>query len=262
MKDGYTLASSNNYNDPKAFHWTVQCAKCGVHVNIDIDGRLAFSIKDGITEGSISFVNNDPLTLDAQFGVSADGTASKSKDKKKTIKSKKTKDLKSIPFAGLIIPGILTLGPQVTFGAAVSLEAEGKVEILVGGSISIGVGHAVASLKGKNEVIGFEPRFDPIFRAKGEFSLTGDIGLPVALEVGLTVLDGKFKETVGLVNTPSVYIKATANLELQARGEDTCKNGVQLKVGAKNRIHVAGFEVFEYELVNIPLFEKDLGCVK
>ncbi|OQD84941.1 hypothetical protein PENANT_c011G02128 [Penicillium antarcticum] len=261
MKDGYTLASSDNYNNPEAFHWTVQCAKCGVHVNIDIDGRLAFSIKDGITEGSISFVNNDPLTLDAQFGISADGTVSKSKDKKKTIKPQKSKDLKTIPFGGLIIPGILTLGPQVTFGVAVSLETEGKVELLVGGSVSIGAGHAIASLKGKNEIKGFQPSFDPVFRAKGEFSLTGDVGLPVALEVGLTVLEGKFKETVGLVNTPSVYVKATANLELQARGESTCKNGVQLKVGAKNRIHVAGFNIFEYELVNIPLFEKDLGCV-
>ncbi|KAJ6081027.1 hypothetical protein N7499_005901 [Penicillium canescens] len=261
MRDGYTLATSGNYNNPGAFHWTVQCAKCGVHVNIDIDGRLAFSIKDGITEGSISFVNKDALTLDAQFGISADGTVSKSKDKKKSIKPKKSKDLKSIPFGGLIIPGILTLGPQVTFGVAVSLETEGKVELLVGGSVSIGAGHAVASLKGTNKIEGFMPKFDPVFRAKGEFSLTGDIGLPVALEVGLTVLDGKFKETVGLVNTPSVYVKAVANLDLQARSESTCKNGVQLKVGAKNRIHVAGFDVFEYELVNIPLFEKDLGCV-
>ncbi|KAJ5995665.1 hypothetical protein N7481_002642 [Penicillium waksmanii] len=270
IKDGFKLASSDNYYNPNEFHWTVQCAKCGVHVNIDIDGRLAFSIKNGITEGSISFINNDPLTLDAQFGISADASVSGSKGKSKTIKSKKTKDLKSIPFGGLSIPGILNLGPQVTFGVAVGLEAAGKVEILVGGIVSIGAGHAIASLKGKNEVKGFEPKFDPVFRAKGEFSLTGDIGLPVALEVGLTVLDGKFKKTVGLVNTPSVYVKATASLELQAREESmdlqtreesTCKNGVQLKVGAKNRIHVAGFDVFEYEIANIPIFEKDLGCV-
>jgi hypothetical protein len=132
MKDGYTLATSGNYNNPGAFHWTVQCAKCGVHVNIDIDGRLGFSIKDGITEGSISFVNNDALTLDAQFGISADGTVSKSKDKTKTIKPKKSKDLKSIPFGGLIIPGILTLGPQVTFGVAVTLRLRARLNCLSG----------------------------------------------------------------------------------------------------------------------------------
>jgi hypothetical protein len=271
IKDGFKLAGSDNYNNPKEFHWTVQCARCGVHVNIDIDGQLAFSINNGITEGSISFVNNDPLTLDAQFGTSADASVSGSKGPSRTIKSKKTKDLKSIPFGGLAIPGILNLGPQVTFGVAVGLEASGKVEILAGGSVSIGAGHAIASLKGKNEIVGFVPSFDPVFRAKGEFSLTGGIGLPVALEVGLSVLNGKFKETVGLVNTPSIYVKATAILELQARGESmdlqtreesTCKNGVQLKVGAKNRMHVAGFDVLEYELADIPIFEKDLGCVK
>lgn len=173
IKDGLTLASSGNYYNPKEDHWTVQCAKCGVHVNIDIDGRLAFSIQNGITEGSISFINNDPLTLDAQFGISADASESASKSKKKTIKPKKTKDLKSLPLGGLAIPGILNLGPQVTFGVAIGLEAAGKVEILVGGSVSIGEGRAIASLKGENEIKGFETRFDPVFSVKGEFSLTG-----------------------------------------------------------------------------------------
>lgn len=33
--------------------FSVQCAKCGIHGDFSADGRLAFSLKDGITDGKV-----------------------------------------------------------------------------------------------------------------------------------------------------------------------------------------------------------------
>ncbi|KAJ5278653.1 hypothetical protein N7478_004025 [Penicillium angulare] len=256
LKNGYTLLSHKD-DDGK---WIVQCAKCGIHVNMNIDGRLAFSIKNGITEGTIQLTNVDPLKLDAQFGLTAESSVSKTRTKHL---KRKGKEIKNIPLSPLTIPGIITLGPQVSVGVALGVEAAGKVELLVGGTISLSKGYARASVtQGKNGVEGLEPSFDPIFRAAGEFTLTGDLGIPMALEVGLDVLEGKFKKTVGLVNTPSVYVKATASLDTKGESSGkSCPNGVSLSVGARNRVHVAGFDIWEEELLSIPLFEKSVGCV-
>lgn len=53
------------------------------------------------------------------------------------------------------------------------------------------------------------------------------MGLPIALEVGLDILNGKFKKTVGLINKPSVYASA-----IYSSGEGhKCDNGVELRAG-------------------------------
>ncbi|KAJ5086417.1 hypothetical protein NUU61_007724 [Penicillium alfredii] len=261
--NGFTLAESFAENS-KAVDWTLQCAKCGVHVNIDIAGRLAFSIKDGITEGTLTLTNKDALTLDAVLGMSGDVKINKSKEKKKRL-NKQEKNLQSYPAGvALYIPGILTLGPQLSFGAAVSVEAEGKFELLLGGSVSVGKGTASVSLKGgRNGATGFEPKFDPVLRFKGAATLTGEIGVPMAIEVGINVLSGKFKKTAGLVNTPSVYVQTGLSIDEQ-KTQNTpvlCPNGISLKVGAKNRIHLSGFDIWEYELSSIPIFERLITCV-
>ncbi|KAJ5752252.1 hypothetical protein N7520_009169 [Penicillium odoratum] len=233
LKNGYTLLSDKD-DDGK---WIVQCAKCCMHLT-----------------------NVDPLTLDAQFGLTAESSVSKTKTKHL---KRKGKEIKSIPLSPLTIPGIITLGPQVSVGVALSVEAAGKIELLVGGTISLSKGYAGASItQGKNGVEGLKPSFEPIFRAAGEFTLTGDLGVPMALEVGLDVLEGKFKKTVGLVNTSSVYVKAAALFDTKGKSRTKSRpNGVSLSVGTRNRVHVAGFDIWEEQLLSIPLIEKSLGCV-
>ncbi|KAJ5273954.1 hypothetical protein N7478_009079 [Penicillium angulare] len=251
--DGFVLAK------PHGAEWTVQCTKCGVHVNMDIEGQLEFSIKDGLTEGFLQFRNKDELRLDAQIGISATGKLSRGWSD--PIKHH-DKELKNIPLPGFGIPGILTLGPQVSFSVSVALQVEGKIELLVGGSVILEPGTATASIvKAENGIHGFNPRFEPVFKASGQFTAGLDIGLPIGMDFGIDVLQGKFKKTVSFTNAPSIYAEATYALSNDETKKGSCNNGVQLKAGVRHRLYVNAVDLWEFDIANFKLYEKDLGCV-
>jgi hypothetical protein len=56
--DGFNLAGTGGI-------YSVQCAKCGVHGEFSVEGRLAFNVRDGITDGYISLVNDGAFIIDA-----------------------------------------------------------------------------------------------------------------------------------------------------------------------------------------------------
>jgi hypothetical protein len=73
----------------------------------------------------------------------------------------------------------------------------------------------------------------------------------MAIEVGLGVLNDKFKKTVGLVIKPSVYGAATVSLNLPV----VCQ-GVLLSVGVKNRVYVQAIGLWDYDLRTNIIYEK------
>ena len=81
--------------------------------------------------------------------------------------------------------------------------------------------------------------------------------MPIALEVGLDVLNGKFKKTVGLVDTPAIYIST----KLSSNEGSTCNNGIELRAGIKNKIHVAALDLWDYQIRDDVLYEKGITCV-
>lgn len=152
--NGFTLAKPGKYG-------TVQCAKCGIHANFDVDGELAFSIKKGLTKGKVTLINNDPFVVDAQFGITLTRENPKSVEK-----FKKQKQWKGVPLSPLSIPGIITVGPQVSISTSLDLNLVGKAELLVGGSLTISKGSAVLSLvnKTENALDGLAVDFTPVFK--------------------------------------------------------------------------------------------------
>lgn len=153
------------------------------------------------------------------------------------------------------------LGPQLSVSVAFTATLEGKLELLVGGSFQIAAGSARASVKDTdaNGFTGLDVKFTPVFRANGTFTATADLGLPIALECGIDVLNGKFKKTVGLIDTPSVYLQAIANR--RDDGSVPCNDGVELRIGVKNRIHVAALDLWDYDLRDDVIYETAIGCV-
>jgi hypothetical protein len=243
--NGFTLAK-------EGVDASIQCAKCGIHADFNLYGRLAFSLKDGITDGTVSFHNNDPFTVDALFGITVTGKAL-SKTWSEPIKSF------PVPGASISIPDIFTLGAEVTFSAALTVEVEGNAQMLVGGSFRMDPGHAQVSLIAEKNsgIVGLGSKFTPVARARGAISVTADVGLPIALEAGIDVLAGKWKKTVAIVDTPSVYLKGTFST---GQGS-SCNNGIELRLGVKNRIHAAAIDLWDYELRDDILYEKGLTCL-
>lgn len=84
-----------------------------------------------------------------------------------------------------------------------------------------------------------------------------ELGFPIALEVGIDVLNGKFKKTVGLVDKPSIYASATHSIDEGHK----CDRGIELRAGVKNRLYVAAFDMWDYDIRNDTLYEKGIGCV-
>lgn len=152
--DGFNLASSGNI-------YSVQCAKCGIHADITVDGEFAFNIRDGITEGTVSLRNQDQFRIDAQFGITIEDQDDQS------IK-RATKQLAAIPLSPLAIPGIITLGPQASISVALDLVLNGKAEMLLGGSLSIQPGVAALSLvhKKDNKLEGLQVKFTPVAKVR------------------------------------------------------------------------------------------------
>lgn len=148
--DGFNLAGSGGI-------FSVQCAKCGVHGDFSVDGRLAFSLKDGITDGKISLINKDPFTVDAIFGITLEVQTDQS------VKGF-DKQIVAVPLSPLTIPGVLTIGPQLAIDGALDLVLNGKAELLVGGSLSIAPGTAGLSIvkREDNKLDGFDTTFTPV----------------------------------------------------------------------------------------------------
>lgn len=206
-----------------------------------VDGELAFNIKEGITKGEVSLVNKD-FNLYTLFGIKLEG--------KYPIHIKKmSKQLGAISLSPLAIPGIFTLGPQVSVSVEVSIEMEGELNLLIGGTATIGPGTARLSLvnQTRNTLDGFKPSFHPVAEAiSGSIAATVDLGLPIALEVGLNVLNGAFKKTVGLIDAPSVYVIA----QYSHNPKKKCDRGAELRFGVKNRIYLTAFGLYDENIRN------------
>lgn len=94
-------------------------------------------------------------------------------------------------------------------------------------------------------------------QASGAITAAAELGLPIALEVGLDILNGKFKKTVGFINKPSVYASATYSHDEGHK----CNDGVELRAGIKNRIYIAALDKWDYDIRTDILYEKGIACV-
>ena len=155
---------------------TLRCVDCGVKGSVDVDGRLGFSIARGLTTGSLT-INAAQTTVVLQFGISANGK----------ISHEFSAQLFAIPLSPLTIPGIITLGPQISLNTALNLAIDGSAQVLIGGTLTIAKGSTTLDIidPSRNSFTGFSSSFVPLAKAEGSISVTADLGLPIKLEFGL-----------------------------------------------------------------------------
>ncbi|KAH8887403.1 hypothetical protein GQ53DRAFT_809091 [Thozetella sp. PMI_491] len=243
-EDGYTILETRG-------KLSLLCLKCGVNVDFSIEGRLAFTIKDGVTEGKISLQNNEDFTIDAIFGLKIEGEADSPVGP--------SKQLKSLPLSPLAIPGIITLGPQLTLGIALDIGVHGNASIALGGSLRISKGSATIDAKDsrKSGIVGLETNFTKVAKFEGDAGFRAVVGLPIALEVGVDILNGRAKLTVGLVNQPGIFAKATKT----GLAHEKCPNAVQLNLGVSNQIFVSIFGATAHEIRDDTIYEQEIACI-
>lgn len=228
---------------------TIQCIGCGATGALGVDMSIGFSIADGLKSGHLQ-LNSDPLSIGLQFGITVDVVASH------TFSSQ----IFSAPLSPLGIPNIIVLGPEVSMNAALNVALTGSAQILIGGLLQVEAGDFTFDLTNgaNNGFHGFTPTFTPVAMANGSITATVDLGLPLNLEFGIDIFNGKLKQTVALVEHPSIYgsVSASTNGDCQ---------GLDFSVGLSNRIYVGfpstvkNWGSYELRTDKLPY---PLGCVE
>lgn len=248
----------------------INCAECGTKGDLTFDGKLAFSISDGLSKAQISLINNKPFVIEAIFGLTAQGrglptgkevTDSKGKKKTKGVRTTVSKEFPALPLTPLYIPGVLTIGPQVVLEPAASVYFDTKAKIRTGPKFTVSPGNLTLDAKNpeQNVAEGWEPKFDWVFDIDGNVVATADLALQVGVEVALDVLTGTYKTSAGIYTAPSVYFTA----EYSHNQGRSCDNGIELRLGAKNRVYssVFGLREWEFKELGTTFADKGLGCI-
>lgn len=227
---------------------TVSCENCYAKGEMHMEGRIAFSIREGMTKGYMNVGGHWDSRL--ALGMRLEG-------QKKVEKIKKQLLAKNL--VNLEIPRIISVGPMVTLSAVCDIYFNAKgAEILIGGQVTIEKGEATLDLldKSKSGAKGFTPKVQPVakYRSNGEVSVTLDFGLPLGIEAGVDLLNGKWKKTVGLFEQPSFQVRATAPTK-------NCQ-GIEIGLAIKNYVFISVGAVYDYALLQTDIWKKNLGCIR
>lgn len=255
----------------------VNCAHCGTRGHFQFEGKLAFSIATGLSKAQISLINAEPFVIEAVFGITPQGRAlpeghdvpgPDGKRSKKGFRTTASAPLKPIPLGPWSIPTLLTIGPQLVVEPQISAYVDSKVNMEVGPRFTVSTGNVTfdALNPDNNVAYGWEPKFEWVFDANGNIVATGDMALQVGIEMALDVLSSTFKLSAGIYTAPSAYFTAEYS---NGQGKK-CDNGVELRIGAKNRVYAQlldkafeqiGKREFEFPELTSVFADKGLGCL-
>ncbi|KAG9664792.1 hypothetical protein KCU64_g425, partial [Aureobasidium melanogenum] len=226
---------------------TVWCVDCGIHGSIYTTGAATFTI---IGPTRLSLRLRGDLNANVQIGV--DGFY---KFERPILEIPLTPD---IGLPGFSIPGVITIGPYLTVDLVAKIEVEAVGQILAGVNLDwpeMGM-FVDFLLPGSAKSYGFSPIVTPVFKASGEITATASLGIPIGINLGVSVLDGIWEESLALVNTPAIqavaeYSASYDNEEGGQLGGDECA-GIYFYSNVVNSLElevplVGAFELGKWE---------------
>lgn len=182
------------------------CVGCGISGTFIFHGSFSLTFAHGFTVGNLNLNGNLHGVL--QFGIEAQTLS----------KTFKTPDvtLLTLALSPLSIPGFVTLGPQLSIAAGAALTVGAAGSLLAGVSLdwpAIAANLALSDIS-QSTSSGFTPQIVPVFQARGNLNIAIDAYLPIRIEVGISILDGKFKKSVALVEKPGISVTAAVVAEI------------------------------------------------
>ncbi|THC93614.1 hypothetical protein EYZ11_006898 [Aspergillus tanneri] len=239
--EGLVIASTG------VFPGDLRCENCYAKGDVSFAGRIGWSINDGLKTGYISAGGYWDSQLALAFRLQG----------QKKVEAYK-KQLLSKNLINLEIPGVISVGPEVTLSAVIDLYFQAQADILIGARFEISRGEARLDLldKSKNKFEGFVPKLTPIAKYRGneEASVTVDFGLPLGLEFGVDLLNGKWKKTVGIIDQPSFQVRAKTSVA----GCD----GIDMSLAVQNYLYLTALGLYDYAIDTRDLWSAPLGCIK
>ncbi|ETS87791.1 hypothetical protein PFICI_01619 [Pestalotiopsis fici W106-1] len=251
---------ANAKAEPGVDYW---CINCGIKGNIQATGTLKANL-GGIKNAELKINGN----LYAGLFVGVDAFA--------TIKKKNTKTLFKRGLPALTIPKIFVLGPSVSLG----VSAEARIELigraLAGASLNWEKINGTINFLDKTKTVtsGFTPVLNGTLQTTKKSKIILSLGLPVAIEFGLDLLDGTWKKEASLTETPS--LQAVLDYEETVKISGTTENGgcgsvdttpstkcygVYWNITAVNDVELNLFDVVDYNLFHWESKVIAQGCV-
>jgi len=251
-----------NSNKALNSYMNIFCVGCGVSGSAKLAGRAKWTpIGVGGSnwlEGVVE-VNTD-IQFVFKLGIDAQMTYSKE------FKS----DLFNVGLPGLTY-GVVTIGPRISVGTRVNLEAAAKGKMLAGAEM--GLQNAQVKIDfvnpSQSSKQGWDPYFKPVFEAEGELSLSASLALPIGIKCGLQI--STFDKSVGIIDEPSIkglaQVAATigegegGKLTGGFTEKDGCK-GISTQLSWRNRLYIDIFGTQQIPLLDT--LDKVLarGCIK
>lgn len=180
-----------SFGDSPDAYMDVFCVGCAASGNANVAGKASWTPLGGFVEGHVELQANVKLAV--KLGIDTQ------------IKGKQNIDaeLFSIGLPGLSY-GLVTIGPMISVGGRVALEAAAAGKLLVGAEMGLDDARAVLDIidPSKSSSSGWDPYFQPVLEADGELMLAADLALPVSIRCGVQV--SQWQVSVGLIDEPSV----------------------------------------------------------
>ena len=241
---------------------TIWCVDCGASGNIGIGGDVAAGL-DGITGGSLRFEALEfkiPLT----FGFEASKTG---------ISQSLKSQLFEIPLTPLLVEPFFSIGPKFTFAVDFNVWVGTTGNLKAGADMQWGNASAAIQFFGKDKnepgmvknIAGWDPEVEKVFDfSGGELNLNVTLGIPMAFNVGLTLLQHQVSKSLSITDIPSIELDSTFNLPSNARRghprdlavrDDSCKRGIAELVSFKNAVD---FNVFNFWHPRVASFSTSL----
>ncbi|GAM83012.1 hypothetical protein ANO11243_009980 [Dothideomycetidae sp. 11243] len=231
------------------------CVNCGIRGDFKLTGTIDVSILHGVTAASIALAGN----LEADIALGAEARAK--------FEENFAVGIPASPLISFTIPDVVTVSPIISVEVDLYMKIDAVAQVVIGGSLKWpNVAGSLDFLSPLNSfAAGFSPTVDlsDPFGANGTVAMTAGLGLPVALGVDLSLLDGKYNYNVLLKDTPTLNMSASYSVEIDDNGiivnnGDGCY-GVDWSVGMTNKLE---FDAGSYKKVLWSVGSPDMlsGC--
>ncbi|KAF2148126.1 hypothetical protein K461DRAFT_325051 [Myriangium duriaei CBS 260.36] len=229
------------------------CVDCGIKGSLSLTAAVSASLLKGLTDAYVSLNGNFHAGM--ALGVNARSSFSKSY----------SNTVANAPIGGVSIPKLLSIGPSLSLNVAADFNVASSGQLLAGGALDWPSIQAKLDFvnKGSTSVSGFKPNFNAQFQASGSATLTGHLGLPVSLAVGIDILNGHWKKSISLKDTPNLTLTSSFTGSVSKQNSlnrrDTCY-GFPWTLGMSNVVDFTyGTSSSTLYSVNLPALA--CGCV-
>ncbi|KJX93914.1 hypothetical protein TI39_contig4239g00006 [Zymoseptoria brevis] len=220
----------------------VWCVDCGFGGDIKVTGSAVFTIV-GPTRLILRMVGDLDATL--QLGINGFAEFSYKPFEKRLLTA-------GLP--GFSIPGVISIGPYLTLDVDAEILIELEGQMLAGLQMEWpAIGFQVDFMAPINsKAFGYAPRVKPVFNVSATATVTASLGIPIGVNVGVSLLGGIFDKSVALVDRPALQAVAKYSEKHDSDGSQTgtdeCPGGIYFYSNLVNTLELEIFDEWKYDL--------------